>query len=93
MSKDDEQAVWWRAAGNRHGIEVVSPCSLTLSNGVTIKIAALVKVGPPMGMAVDPVWSTLAPHADQLAKDGYGYSVVEIDNDDISEMLRDWVQG
>ena len=79
----------WRAAGLRHELEVVAPCKVQLSNGAIVEATALVSVGPPNGMVVDPEWSVLEPHAAQLAADGFGFSAVTIGDDDLSEMLLD----
>lgn len=51
------------------------------------------KVGPPNGMVVDPEWSVLEPHAEQLLADGFGFSAVTIDDGDLSELLSDWGGG
>lgn len=92
---DAEQISWWLAAGRRHGFEVTAPCKLVLSDGSTLEATALVKVGPPIGMVVDPDWSVIEPHADRLIADGFGYSAVTIDSGDegFSEMLEDWAGG
>ena len=89
-----EQVSCWRAAGVRAGFEVVAPCKVLLSNGSTVEATALLKLGPSRGMVVDPEWSVLEPHAEQLVADGFGYSAVTIDHDsDLSEMLADWIGG
>ena len=93
MSMDADQIGKWRAAGLRTGFEVISPCKVVLSNGSTVEATALVKVGPPNGMVVDLEWSVLEPHAEQLVADGFGYSAVAIDDDDLNELLRDWGGG
>jgi len=90
MSTNSDQIGWWRAAGLRDGFEVIAPCKVELSDGSTVEATALVKVGPPRGMVVDPLWSVLEPHAEQLVADGFGFSAVTIDDDDLSDLLRDW---
>lgn len=90
MNLPSDQIGRWRAAGLREGVEVISPFTVTLSNGSTLEATALVKVGPPRGMVVDPEWSVLEPHAEQLVADGFGYSAVTLEDDDVSELLRDW---
>ncbi|HEY8571837.1 hypothetical protein [Phenylobacterium sp.] len=89
-----EQTRRWLAAGRRLGLEVIAPCQLILSNGSKLEATALVKVGPPKGMVVDPAWSVLEPHAHQLVAEGFGYSAVTIgEDDDLSDLLRDWAPG
>lgn len=89
-----EQAHRWLAAGRRLGIEVIAPCHLVLGNGSTLEATALVKTGPPSGMVVDPEWSVLEPHVDQLVSEGFGFSAVAIgEHDDLSDLLRDWSAG
>jgi hypothetical protein len=90
MSMDPDQIGKWRAAGLRAGFEVIAPCKIVLSDGSKVEATALVKVGPPAGMVVDPEWSVLEPHAEQLVADGFGYSTVTIGDDDLGELLRDW---
>lgn len=74
---------------------MTAPCKLFLGDGSTLDATALVKVGPPKGMVVDPDWSVIEPHADRLLAEGFGFSAVTLDNgdDDLSEMLRDWHGG
>jgi hypothetical protein len=93
MSMDADQIGKWRAVGLRTVFEVIAPCMVVLSNGSTVEATALVKVGPPKGMVVDPEWSVLEPHAEQLVADGFGFSAVTIGDDDLGEMLRDWGGG
>lgn len=89
-----EQTSRWLATGQRLGIEVIAPCRLVLSDGSRLEATALVKVGPPGGMVVDAEWSVLEPHADQLVRDGYGYSAVAIgEDDDLSDLIQDWAAG
>ena len=91
MSTDADQIGQWRAAGLRTGIEVVTPCKVLLSNGLTVVATALVMVGPSRGVVVDPKWTVLQPHAEQLVADGFGYSVVTIsDDEDLGEVLSEW---
>jgi hypothetical protein len=77
------------------GFEVVAPCKITLSNGSIVEATALVNVGSPKGMVIDPKSSVIAPFADQLVADGFGYSVIEITGDDadLVEVIRDWSGG
>ena len=93
MTRDADQIRKWRAAGVREGFEVIAPCKVVLSNGSTVEATALVKVGPPGGMVVDPKWSVLEPHAEQFVADGFGFSAVTIGDDDLSELLMDWRSG
>jgi hypothetical protein len=90
MGKEAEQVEKWRAAGLRMGFDVISPCKVVLSDGSTVEATALVKVGPPMGMVVDPDWAVLEPHANRLMADGFGFSAVTIGDVDLSDLLRDW---
>ena len=90
MTANSDQISKWRAAGLRDGFDVIAPCKVVLSNGSTLEATALVRIGPPRGMVVDPQWSVLEPHAEQLVADGFSYSAVTIDDDDLGEMLRDW---
>jgi hypothetical protein len=83
----------WRAVGVQTGLEVIAPCSLVLSTGSIVEATALVKIGPEQGMVVDPEWSVLEPHAEQLLADGFGFSAVTIDDADVGELLRDWGFG
>ena len=69
---------------------MIAPCKLTLSDGSALQATALVKVGPPNGMVVDPEWSVLEPHAKQLLADGYGFSAVTLEGDEIGDILADW---
>lgn len=55
-----------------------------------MRATALVDVGPPKGMVVDPQWSVLEPHADQLVADGFGFSAVTIGDEDLSDLLAEW---
>ena len=95
MDVEADQISRWLAAGERIGFEVTAPCKLVLSDGATLKATALVKVGPPKGMVIDPEWSVLEPYAEQLVGDGFGYSAVTIGDDDadLTDMLRDWAGG
>jgi hypothetical protein len=90
MSTEQDQISRWRAAAVRDGFEVIAPYEVVLSNGSMLKATALVKVGPPRGMVVDPEWSVLEPHGEQLLADGFGFSVVTIGDEDLSDMLTDW---
>jgi hypothetical protein len=92
MSGEPDQIDAWRAVGSRFGIEVNAPCEITLSDGSRFNATALVRVGPPNGMVVDPRWATLEPYADRLVSDGFGFSAVAIDGDlaSVVEMLKDW---
>lgn len=86
-----EQIGRWRAAAERLGLDVVAPFRLTLRNGTLLEATALVRVGPANGIVVDPEWSILAPCADQLTAEGFGYSAVTIgEEDDLLEMLQEW---
>lgn len=92
MGQEVDQTSIWLEAGSRLKIEVIAPCEIVLSDGSWFSATALIKVGPRNGMVVDPAWSVLEPHADQLVADGFGYSAVEMRNDHaaIAEMLTDW---
>ncbi len=92
MIEEADQISAWRTVGSHLGIAVISPCEIALSDGSRFKAAALIHVGPPNGMVVDPEWTTLEPHADRLIADGFGYSAVTIDDDpsNVVEMLKDW---
>jgi len=92
MMRADQVEIWNRVA-RELDLAVVAPCELILSNGDKISATALVEhFGARKGMVVDPDWSTIAPHAERLVADGYGYSAVEISGDHASliEILRDW---
>jgi len=90
---EEKQIERWHAASLRLGFKVFAPCKVKLSDGSTVEATALVMIGPPKGMVVDPQWKILAPYAGQLMADGYGFSAVEIGEDDasLSRMLQDWV--
>jgi hypothetical protein len=93
-----DQITTWRAVGIDIGVDVVAPCRIVLSNGTTVEATALVKVGPPNGMVVDPKWEVLKPYVDGLLDDGFGYSVVRLDEPydpagdraGMIEVLVDW---
>lgn len=90
MNTSLDQISKWRAAAEREGFEVIAPCEVVLSDGSALRATALVKVGPPQGMIVDPEWSALQPYSERLLADGFGYSVVTIGDEDLSDMIRDW---
>lgn len=90
MDTASDQFSRWHAAAKREGFEVIAPCEVVLSDGSILKATALVKVGPPRGMIVDPEWSVLQPHRERLLADGFGYSVVTIGDEDLSDMIREW---
>lgn len=90
MTKEGNQSEKWLAAGLRLGFDVIAPCKVVLSDGSILEATALVKVGPPNGIVVDPEWSVLKPYASQLVAEGFGYSAVEIEDGDISDMLLEW---
>lgn len=89
-----DQSRLWLAAGSRIGFEVVAPCTVMLSDGRAVEVAALVKVGSPNGMVVDPAWHVIEPFADQLVTDGFGYSAITIsendDDSDLIDVIHDW---
>jgi hypothetical protein len=74
------------------GFEVVAPCRVTLGDGSIVEATALVKVGPPNGMVVDPEWSVIEPFADRLVAEAFGYSAISIsdNDDDLVDVIRDW---
>lgn len=45
-------------------------------------------------MVIDPRWSVIEPFADQLGAEGFGYSAIEIgendDDSDLIDLIRDW---
>ena len=90
MNTVPDQISRWHAAAKRGGFEVIAPCEIVLSDGAILRATALVMVGAPRGMIVDPEWSAIQPHAERLLADGFGYSVVTIDDDDLSDMIREW---
>ena len=87
-----DQVSAWRSVGIAFAIDVIAPCHVELSDGSVVDATALVMVGPPKGMVVDPRWEKLAAHAKQLVADGFGYSAVEIKGEPtgLSDLLRDW---
>lgn len=74
------------------GFEVVAPCKIALGDGSLVEATALVKVGPPNGMVVDPDWRVIEPSAEKLFAEGFGYSAVEIsgNDEDLVDVIRDW---
>jgi hypothetical protein len=92
MAYRTDQISAWRDAGLALDIEVIAPCKLALSDGSALEATALVKVGPPNGVVVDPDWDVLQPHADRLVADGYGFSAVTLDGgtEGLVDMLQDW---
>jgi hypothetical protein len=94
MTTISDQGSLWLAAGSRIGFEVVAPCRVTLNDGRIVQATALVKVGSPNGMVIDPRWSVIEPFADQLVAEGFGYSAIEIgendDDSDLIDLIRDW---
>ena len=88
-----DEADAWRYAAAQLEFDVTAPCEIALSNGQTVHAAALVKVGPSLGIVADPSWAQLESHTEALSMDGYGYSAVslgEYDRSRMIELLRDW---
>lgn len=84
-----EQIAKWQRVADPFRIKVIAPCEIVLGIGSAFIATALVKVGPPLGMVVDPNWAVLAPHAEAFVEAGYGYSAVTIGDEDELDACRD----
>jgi hypothetical protein len=84
----------WRELASRLGVQVIAPASIPIGNRSALFAALLPQFGAKHGMIAHPDWEAISPHADTLARLGYGFSAVEIDGDlddeSAKEMLRDW---
>src|SRR5712671_6488102 len=79
------------------GIDVVTPFDVVLSDGVRLRVAALVRnFGPPRGMLIAFSYDTLKLHVQKIIDDGYGCSAQlgnspeGYDGATMLDILRDW---
>ena len=87
----------WLAAGGLIGFKVEAPYDLPLSEGTTIKIAALLpEFGAVHGMLLVCSLDEIRNHLDDIRAAGYGFSVLgpyvdpEVNREAIIDLLKDW---
>ncbi len=85
----------WRLAAEDLGIEIVAPFVLSLPSGEQVHADVLVKDFGPMLVSTEAAEEMFRRLGDQLAADGYGYSVfcgeeLAYDRKRFVEVLRDW---
>jgi hypothetical protein len=85
----------WQAAAQDLGIEIVVPFVLTLKNGGQVQADLLVKDFGPMLVATEAAEATFRRLGDQIAAEGYGYSMLcgeelVYDREHFIEILNDW---
>lgn len=88
---------FWQKVSADLGVSLVTPVEISLSNGETIMLSALVKdFGAKRGMLVDANFALIQPYAKILVEDGYGYSSnfghspESYDRHKMIEILADW---
>jgi hypothetical protein len=96
MASDDLSS-YWQQAGRLLGFAVETPYIVLLTDGLSLKFSArLPDFGAPGGMLLSDSYSHFASHATELARAGYGYSVLDasanepIIREDVIELLQDW---
>ena len=96
MTSDDLSS-YWQQAGWLLGFAVESPYVVMLADGLSLKFAArLPDFGAPGGMLLSDSYGHFAPHATELARAGYGYSVLDASaneavlRENVIELLQDW---
>jgi hypothetical protein len=82
-----------KRAAETLGVIVVAPFSL-VRDGTTITFTAFIaQYGHRIGMVTDPNWNVIAPHANWLIENGYGYSCVDFTGYGVKNLihvLADW---
>lgn len=88
---------FWRRVAEELQIDIVTPFEVSLSDGIVLRVAALVKsFGARNGMLVMKDFGILAPHTGKIADLGYGFSsnigasIDDYDRESMIEVLRDW---
>ena len=96
MTSDDLSS-YWQQAGRLLGFVVEAPYVVMLADGLSLKFSArLPDFGAPSGMLLSDAYGHFAPHANELARAGYGYSVLDASANeafirgDVIELLQDW---
>jgi len=88
----------WRAAALELGLDLVVPFRLVLPSGAEVSARVLVKgFGAKEGMLILSRYDDVRSSVKELAKEGYGFSVMsdpgpgeQFVRQDIVEVLRDW---
>ena len=89
---------WLLRACDALGLRADVPFVVTIGSGHHIQCVARIRdIGAGNGMLVVRRYEDVRPHAEQLAKAGFGYSVLDepaeaevFDLDTFQEMFRDW---
>ncbi len=89
---------YWNRIAEPLGVRVVAPHEVVLSGGQTIVVPVFVpRFGGTRGMLIVSNVETIASHADELGKIGYGISVMSepaigspVDIESLKEVLADW---
>jgi hypothetical protein len=85
----------WRMAAQDLRIEIVVPYVLWLRDGERVQADLLVKDFGPMLIGTEAAEETFRRLSDQLAAEGYGYSIfcgeeLAYDREQFIAILRDW---
>jgi hypothetical protein len=66
----------WQEAAQDLGIEIVVPYALKLKSGEEVQVDVLVKDFGPMLVATEAAGETFRRLGDQIAAEGYGWSIL-----------------
>ncbi len=85
----------WQAAAQDLGIEIICPYALKLKSGEKVQADVLVKDFGPILVATETAEETFCRLGDQLAAEGYGYSVfcgeeLAYDREHFIKVLKEW---
>ena len=88
----------WQIAADDLGLDIVHPYSLILPSGARVEALFLVRhFGANKGMLIIDNYRTVDCHIDELASEGYGFSVLgepseheEYSQQDFIDLLIDW---
>ncbi len=86
-----QSEIWAEIAKNLN-IRVVAPFLYQFSGGEAEFAAMLPDFGGGSGIVADPDWDKIQPATDDLNRDGFGYSCIQVDDDanGMIEVLEDW---
>ena len=85
----------WQEAAQNLGVEIVCPYALKLKSGEEVQADVLVKDFGPMLVATEAAAETFRRLGDQIAAEGYGWSILcgdelTYDREHFIEILKDW---
>jgi len=88
----------WKELAVKLGLEIISPFSLTMSDGSELQVDVLLKnFGAEKGMLLVDDYSKIEGYTSSILSLGYGYSVLSshaephaLDDEAAKEMLAEW---